>query len=85
MPKSVFTDAYAAVLNLLVALRREHGVTQVELAGRLGKPQQFVSKVERGDRRVDIVEFCVIVRAIGADPRSTFDRLLQTFPERIDI
>lgn len=43
-------------------------ITQVELAERLGRPQSFVSKVERGERRLDVNEFCELAEALGHDP-----------------
>jgi transcriptional regulator with XRE-family HTH domain len=85
MSKSVFTDAYASVVDLLIALRKEKGVSQVELARRIGKPQQFVSLVERRERRVDVVEFFVIVTALGGDPTGAFACLAAQFPRDIRI
>lgn len=41
------------------------GITQAELAARLGKPQSFVSKEERGERRIDVIEFCQLPRRSG--------------------
>ena len=55
------------LLRLLVSARRDAGLRQVDLAGRLGKPQSFVSKMERGERRLDVVELIVVARAIGVD------------------
>jgi len=80
MPKSVFTDAYAVVVEYLVDLRKAQGVSQVELARRLGKTQQFVSLVERKDRRLDIVEFLVWVRALGADPEVAVLHIARAVP-----
>lgn len=80
MPKSVFTDAYAAVVEYLIELRKAQGVSQVELAARLGKTQQFVSKVENRLRRLDVVEFFVIVEALGKDPRDAAAELLARLP-----
>jgi transcriptional regulator with XRE-family HTH domain len=80
MATSVFTPSYQSFLATLVALRREHGVSQVELARRLGKPQQFVSRVELGVRRLDLVEFCAIADALGVDPRQAFARVVDAFP-----
>lgn len=40
---------------------------QTELADRLGQPQSFVSKFERGERRLDVVELIIIARALGVD------------------
>jgi transcriptional regulator with XRE-family HTH domain len=56
----------------LEAARRRANLTQVELARRLGKPQSVVSGYEAGKRRVDVVEFLLIVRALGADPLAIF-------------
>lgn len=53
---------------MLVRARMEAGLTQVQLAKRLSRPQSFVSKVERGERRLDLVEFLEVARAIGIDP-----------------
>ncbi|MFO0979097.1 MAG: helix-turn-helix transcriptional regulator [Planctomycetaceae bacterium] len=63
--KSIYTDEYALVLKLLIAARKESGVTQVELAERLGQTQSFVSKIERGDRRLDIVQLRTILLEFG--------------------
>ena len=68
MPRSPFMEGYQAVVDALVAARHEAGLTQAELAERLGKPQSFVSKIERGERRVDVLEFCQVARALGRAP-----------------
>lgn len=52
----------------LTASRRASGVRQVELAARLDKPQSYVSKIERGERGLDVAEFISIVHAIGLNP-----------------
>lgn len=59
---------YERLLELLVAKRKSAGLTQAALARSLGKPQSFVSKFEQGERRLDVVEFLTIARAIGTDP-----------------
>ena len=85
MPKSVFTDAYASAVEILTALRKQSGVSQVELARRLGKPQQFISSVERSERRLDVVEYYAFVRALGGDPEAVFGELLRRLPNKVDI
>lgn len=85
MPKSVFTDAYRILLETIIAARKQAGVTQVELAERLGKPQPFVSYVERGERRLDVIEFCVVARALGYDPEELFARLAKRLPADVEI
>lgn len=67
MPRSVFTEPYGFLLRVLVDARKKAGLRQIDLAARLKKPQSFVSKIERGERRLDVVEFVIVARAIGAD------------------
>jgi transcriptional regulator with XRE-family HTH domain len=49
-------DDYRRMLDRLREARLAAGLTQTQVAGRLGKPQSFVSKVELGERRIDPVE-----------------------------
>jgi transcriptional regulator with XRE-family HTH domain len=62
----------------MVETRKKAGLTQQELAKRLRKPQSFVAKYEGGERRIDIVEFLWLVRAMKVDPtvvlRTLIDR-----------
>lgn len=69
MPKSVHTVAYGAFRKQMVAARRAAGLTQQQLATRLRRPQSFVAKYERGERRLDLVEFLQIAAALRADVR----------------
>ena len=66
--KTVHSSEQAAFCALMVAARKQAGLTQHELARRLKRPQSFVAKYEGGERRIDVIEFVAIVRAIGADP-----------------
>ena len=68
MRRWVYRAQYQALCASLVAARTEAGLTQEQLARRLQKPQSFVSKYERGERRLDVVEFVAVARAIGVDP-----------------
>ena len=63
--KSVFTKEYERLLARLIEARKTSGFTQQELAVKLKRPQSFVSKYERGERRLDIVELLDVARAIG--------------------
>jgi transcriptional regulator with XRE-family HTH domain len=62
----------------LVKARKTAGLTQQKLARRLKKPQSFVAKYERGERRLDVVEFVAITRAFGADPVQILRALLKS-------
>lgn len=80
MPKTHFTEAYAAVVRALVEARKEAGLSQMELARRVGRDQPFISLVENCVRRLDVVEFFVLARAIGADPDALFSRATRDIP-----
>ena len=54
--KTIYSKDYKTVLKKLKKARKKTGLTQVEIAKRLGKPQSFVSKIENGERRLDIIE-----------------------------
>ena len=85
MSKSVFTPAYQVLLEELIAARREQQVTQVELARRLGKPQQWVSSVETGVRRIDLIELFAIARALGVDGVALTGRIERRLPATFEI
>ena len=51
--------------ELLVQARSDAGLSQVDLAARLHRPQSYVSKFESGERRLDVVEFIEVAEAIG--------------------
>jgi transcriptional regulator with XRE-family HTH domain len=77
--KSVHSPEQQLLRELLIAARDKAGLTQEKLAKRLGKPQSFIAKYEGGERRLDVVEFIVIARTIGADPV----RLLRALARKI--
>ncbi len=67
MTRSVFTVAYARMCELLIAGRRAQGMTQADVAQALGRPQSFVAKYERGERRLDLVEFLEVAAVLRLD------------------
>jgi len=85
MPKTVFSGAHTHLVELLVAARRKAGLTQTDLAERIGKDQKFISLIERGQRRVDVLEFYVLAKALGQEPGKLYGELIRKFPERLDI
>jgi len=56
MPKSIYSKEYRKMVEQLKKARQEAGLKQADVAKKLNKPQSFVSKVERGERRLDIAE-----------------------------
>lgn len=75
MTRSVFIDDYRRFLGLLVDARTRAGLTQAELAAALARPQSYVSKFERGERRIDVIELLDIAAALHTDPCDFIRRL----------
>lgn len=65
MRKSIHSPGHERLVALLRELRQEAGLTQTELAERLGVNQTFVSKYELGERRLDLVQLTEVCRALG--------------------
>lgn len=66
--KTIVSPAYRALTRLLREARLRTGLTQIEAARRLGCRQTFLSKIERGERRLDVIEFMTICDAYRVDP-----------------
>ena len=56
MAKSIYTKEYRKVVEHLKKARQEASLKQIEVASRLDKPQSYVSKIEQGERRLDVAE-----------------------------
>jgi len=82
LTKSVFTPTYARFRELLIEARETAGLTQAALAERLRRPQSYVSKFERGERRLDVVEFLEVAQALHEDPFDLIGRLILRSPKR---
>ncbi|MGG2042843.1 helix-turn-helix domain-containing protein [Burkholderia gladioli] len=76
MTHPIHDPRYQRIATLLTELRKERGLLQQDVADRLGRPQAFVSKVESGSRRVDMVELLDFLRVLEADPHAFVDALL---------
>lgn len=68
--KSIHDPRYRQLVERLIALREELGVTQTTLAEQLEKPQSFIAKVENLDRRLDVVEIADWLEALGTPPHT---------------
>lgn len=67
MANSLHRPQYELFRKMLVLAREGAGLTQVQVAAGLSRPQSFVSKYERGDRRLDFTEFVEIANVLGID------------------
>lgn len=68
MTRSVYSPQYKLLRKMLAEQRSKAGLSQTELAEKLGVNQTYVSKYELGERRLDVVEFFEIAEAVGFDP-----------------
>lgn len=63
-----YDPAYRAIVDGLIAARKARGLTQIDVAQAMGTDQSQISKFERGERRLDILDYVRYCRAIGIDP-----------------
>jgi transcriptional regulator with XRE-family HTH domain len=68
MNKSIYTKRQKRLRALLREARKNAGMTQDQLDRRLGAYKTFVSKYEKGDRRLDVVEFIAVAEVLGVEP-----------------
>jgi transcriptional regulator with XRE-family HTH domain len=77
MPKTIFGWPHTELVELLKQARARRGLRQADVALRLGRDQTFVSLIERGQRRIDVIEFLEIARALDEDPAALFAELVR--------
>ena len=82
MRKSLMSREYDGFTEMLRTLRTDLGVTQIELAEKLEESQSFVSKCERGDRRLDVLEVRHWCRALKVDFIEFMRRVDKRLPKR---
>jgi len=70
------SERYDRAIRLLKDARKSAGLTQAQLAARLGTRQQFVSKYECGERRLDVIEFLDVAKELGIDAQRILDECL---------
>ncbi|WP_292222452.1 helix-turn-helix transcriptional regulator [Mesorhizobium sp.] len=75
MGKTLGTQRHKFLIAMLIERREASGLTQTELAARLGEYQSFVARLESGQRRVDVVEFIDLARILGFDPSAAIEKL----------
>jgi len=74
---SIYNSDYQEVIGLLKKARLDKGITQVQLAELLGKPQSFVAKFESGERRLDVVEFARIAKLLDVSALETLNKIFK--------
>ncbi|NZA28656.1 helix-turn-helix transcriptional regulator [Luteimonas sp. SJ-92] len=80
MPAFTHRPEYRALIGALREARLKAGLTQIDVAEALKTTQTFVSKVERGERRIDVIEFADFCHAIGIDPGALLHEVIGARP-----
>lgn len=81
MARTLGSARHARLIELVVRAREAAGLTQAEVAGRLGRHQPFVSNIESGERRVDFIELLDLAAIIGLDLHQAINELTCVPPE----
>lgn len=80
MPGSLGSQRYNAFIQLMIKSRQQAKLTQQQVADRLNKPQSYIAKFERGERRLDIIEFLDLADVLSIDVNETLEQL-KTLPK----
>ena len=75
MSRGLQSPPYKKLRRLLAQARADAGLTQVQVAERVKRPQSFVSKYENGERQLDVIEFVIVCKAIGIHPSTVVEQL----------
>lgn len=77
MEKTIYTPASKALQAKLRSLRESAGMTQRQLADRLGRVHSFVTRMEQGQRRLDVLEFIRVCEALNSEPAQVMADLVR--------
>lgn len=77
--KTIFDERYRALINQLAAERKRLGLSQQDLAEIIGIKQPDISKIEKFERRLDVLEFMLILEAFRMDTNKQLQRVIKTF------
>lgn len=79
MTKAIYRREHEILLQVLKHMRVESGMTQAQCSAALGRPQSFMSDVERGVRRLDIVQLrdlCIVLKTDLSSFSKTYEKAL---------
>ena len=85
MPVWVSSSVHRAVVNALIDARKASGITQRDLAAKVGKPPSFVGKVEAIERNLSILEFMAWTQAMGVDGCDLLRKIMRELPGDIEL
>ncbi len=84
MPKTVFGGEHAHLVAVLIEARHHASLRQSELADLIGRDQSFVSLLEGGQRRIDVIEFIKLATALHRDPVKLFAEVVRRTGVNVD-
>lgn len=85
MAGAIYSEAQRAVARVMASSRKEAGLTQGELARAIGKHQSYISDIERGQRRVDVLELFVIARAMKLSATDLYASITLALPDDVAV
>ena len=80
MASTIHSGGQLELCRLLIETRKSLGMTQEGLAERLGCQQSLIARLESGQRRLDVIEFVVVARALAASPAELLAKIEQEVP-----
>lgn len=81
MAGAIYSEAQKSVARAFAEARRAAGMKQIDLAFAIGKHQSYISDIERGQRRIDVLELYVIATALNIAPETFYLALVGDIPE----
>lgn len=81
----VVSPEYRSAIDALKNARTEQGISQRELARRLGKHPSWINKIEQLERRLDVIEFIAIARAMHVTETTLLRRLIAELPDSFSV
>lgn len=80
-PSSIHDTRYQSVIKLIISARKDKNFSQIEIAEKLGFSQSDISKIERMERRIDVIELLDLINLIADDDTEYFDKLWKKINE----
>lgn len=77
MSRALASPSHAVLRGLLVKARKDAQLTQQQVAAKLGVPQSYVSKYEKGERKLDVIEFVALCDVLGVSAAGAIEVLRQ--------
>lgn len=75
MGKQLRNARHKALMATIAAARSKAGLTQRELAIRLGRAHSFIGKIESGERQLNVLEFCELADALGVSAKDLLGKV----------